>query len=135
MPSSIEDKLKEYRRRKEKEREAELLSKKSVWEKYFPPKVAQLLKFEAAQDNSTIVESADELTADDQDSLKANVSVENLATSEPPLINRTLLRKKSKPLTAEGNVPQIKVTTEYYNENCIIFYEHYYYLCFRVVKH
>lgn len=108
MPSIIEEKLKEYRLLKEKERKAELLSEKSLWEKLFPPKVANLLKFQALQNQNKIVESAGEIIPDDQVSITSNI-VENISTSKIPLTSKPHLRKKSKPPTGEGNVLQSKV--------------------------
>ena len=41
---NIEEKLSEYRRRKEKEKEAELLASKPLWERVLPGKLSTVIK-------------------------------------------------------------------------------------------
>ena len=43
-PDKIEEKLLEYRRRKEKEREAELRAAKPLWERVLPEKISVAIK-------------------------------------------------------------------------------------------
>lgn len=114
MPTSIEDKLKEYRRRKEKE--TKLLSEKSIWEKIFPPKVARFFKFELPWDNNTVVKSVDELVTDIQDSPRETpiAAAEDLSTNKHSLTSKARSRKKSQILIAKESVSQIKVFTEHW---------------------
>ncbi len=95
MKCNIEEKLKEYRRRKENEEKAELISTKPFWEKIFPEMVTKIFKSTTCNNENAVIHAANIM---EDDSNKGGVSRMNLddvnnINSHMSTTHKVLMRK------------------------------------------